>query len=207
MPEHVQGVGLSGIEHLDRARSTGKGVLVLTGHFYALRVARRHLATLGYPMLTVRSRQAPDSRAGRLGRRLLHSQLAELRCQTNQDAVYVQDPDCTLKILKRLRSGGMVNILLDSWQGARTVEGSLFGAPYRFSAGLFDIIRLSGCAVIPMLSSGRSTGFHIAFSPMLVLVEAPTRDEFASANLRRLEHVLENQIAAHPEEWTLWVPT
>ncbi len=100
----------------------------------------------------------------------------------------------------------MVNILFDSWQGARTVPGSLFGAPYRFSAGLFDIIRLSGCAVVPMLSSGRSTGFHIAFSPMLELVEAPTRDQFVSANLHRLEQVLEKQIAAHPEEWTLWMP-
>src|SRR5712692_10207467 len=157
-------------------------------------------------MLTARRREAPDRQAGYLGRRLLQSRLTELRHQTNQDVVYVQDPDCTLKIFKRLRSGGMVNILFDSWYGARTVEGTLFGAPYRFSVGLFDLIRLSGCAVVPMLSSGRSTGFHITFSPMLVLVEAHTRDEFVSANLHCLEHVLESQIAAHPEEWTLWIP-
>src|SRR5579863_391979 len=42
---------IQGLEHLEQARSAGKGVLLLTVHFCATRVARRHLATIGYPIL------------------------------------------------------------------------------------------------------------------------------------------------------------
>lgn len=194
-----------GIEHLERAKSAGKGVVVLTAHFYAGRLARRYLATIGYPMLTVRHRMPSEDLAGRFGRRILQPRLVEFLHEVIQDEVYVQDPGCTLKILQKLRSGGLVNIHFDARHGARTVESRLLGVQRRFATGVFDIVRLSGCAVVPMLCLGRSTGLRIIFGPMLDIIDASGRDEFVAANLPSFVQTIEKQIADNPEEWTLWM--
>jgi Kdo2-lipid IVA lauroyltransferase/acyltransferase len=196
--------GVEGREHLERAKSAGKGVLVISGHFYASRLAKRYLATIGYPMLTVRHQEPVDDFAGRLGRRVLQPRLVEFLHGVIQDEVYVQDPGCTLKILQRLRSGGLVNIHVDARHGAKTAEWPLLGVPRRFASGVFDVARLSGCAVVPMLCLGRSTGFRVIFNPPLDILNAPTREEFLAANLPSFAQTLEKQIAGHPEEWTLW---
>ena len=62
---------IQGLDHLERARSTGRGVILLTAHFCAIRIAKQHLASIGYPILTVRDEIAEGDRWGRLGRRIL----------------------------------------------------------------------------------------------------------------------------------------
>jgi len=120
------------------------------------------------------------------------------------DTADLLTPSCTLKILQRLRSGGLVSIMMDVAGGARVIQSRLLGAPHRFSAGLLDIIRLSGCAVVPMLSLGRSSDLRIVFSPPLDIVQSASRDEFIDRNLPTFVQCLEKQIADHPEEWVLW---
>ena len=194
-----------GLEHLERASSAGNGVVLLTAHFYASRMARRYLATIGYPILTVRHQSPSEDLAGRLGQRMVQPRLVKFLHEVIRDEVYVQDPGCTLQILRRLRSGGLVNIHFDARHGARTVESWLLGVPRTFASGIFDIVRLSGCAVVPMLCLGRSKDLRIIFGPRLDIVDASGRDEFVAANLPSFVQTIENQIAENPEEWTLWM--
>jgi lauroyl/myristoyl acyltransferase len=196
--------GVQGIEHLERAKSAGKGVIVLTAHFCACRIAKRHLATIGYPMLSVRDPRPPGDWWGRLGRRILEPRYIELLQAVIGEAVYVHDRGFTLKIVQRLRSGGLVNIHFDGQSGARAVQWPLLGVPRWFSTGIFDIIRLSGCAVLPMLCLGRSTAFRIVFGPMLDMVQVPERDEFVRANLPSFVQTIEQQIRDNPGEWEQW---
>ena len=195
---------VAGLEHLDWAKSQGRGVLVVAGHFSAVRLSRRYLATIGYPMLVVRAYHPSAGPAGRLSGRLVKRRLAKFLHAVVQDEVDHKAPDCTLRILQRLRSGGLVNIMLDTAAGARKIDASMLGVRWRFSAGILDIIRLSGCAVVPMLCLGRSSDLRIVFSPALDIVEAPARDEFVGANLPTLVRCIERQIADHPAEWVLW---
>ena len=60
-------VRLCGRGNLDRVLAAGKGAIVVSGHFYATRLAKRYLAKIGYPMLTVRNQIPIDPAAGRLG--------------------------------------------------------------------------------------------------------------------------------------------
>ena len=195
---------ISGLAHLDSAQSDGRGVLLITGHFYANRLARRYLAAQGYPILIVRLRNAPSSLAGRLTGPLVQKRLMKHLDRVIRDEVYVDDPGCTLKILQRLRSGGLVAITVDGWWGGRTIQSTLFGIRRRFSSGMLDIVRLSGCAVVPMRCFGRSSDLRIAFGAPLAILKTSTRDEFVSANLPVFISVLETQIRENPAEWTLW---
>ncbi len=197
--------GIDGLEHLERAITSGRGVIVLTGHFCANRVAKRYLATHGYPMLTVRDRITVGDWWGRFGRRFLEPRRVQFLRSIAGEVIYVQDHAVALKILQRLRSGGLVFILLDGRSGTKSAVWPFLGVPRNFQTGVFEIIRLSGCAVVPMLSLGRSSGFRIKFGPALEVVTASGREEFVRANLPNFVRILENQIQEYPEEWEQWI--
>ena len=199
-----QAATVDGIQHLDRALAAGKGVILLTTHFFGVRMAMAHLTKIGYAPLRVQNQGVRGASEGALqyGLRQRHR---SVRSRGVGDVVYVQDPECGLKILQRLRSGGLVQMHIDSRHAKTTVEGRFFGVPRRFTAGVFDLVRLSGCAVIPTLCLGDGDGVDIRFDPILNVERADSREEFVNANLRAFTEVLERQVAAHPEQWRLWI--
>ena len=204
-PKKLRCNGIQGLEHLDRGKSAGKGVILLTAHFCATRVAKRYLATIGHPILGVRDQTQGGDWWGRFGRRVLEPRRMELLHAIIGESVCIQDPECALKILRRLRSGGLVHIHFDGQSGTRNLPWSFLGSPRFFSTGIFDLVRLSGCAVVPMLCLGRSSAFRIVFGPMLEIVQAPGREEFIRANLPAFVQIVEKQILDYPEEWEQWM--
>ncbi|MGP0076058.1 MAG: lysophospholipid acyltransferase family protein [Bryobacteraceae bacterium] len=196
---------VDGIQHLESAIARGKGVILLVGHFPANRVAGRYLAGQGYAVLSLRNRSATNVAEGWLGRRFLQPRWMELQKITFPDHVYVQDPECSLTILKRMRAGGLAVLQLDGLAGTNPVEHLFLGRPRSIPTGIFQIVRLSDCAVVPMLCLGRSDGFRIRFDPMLDVVPASSRDAFLSSNLSQFVTAIERQVVENPEEWKLWI--
>jgi lauroyl/myristoyl acyltransferase len=194
---------LDGIQHLESAIARGKGVILLAGHFCANRIARRYLATKGYRVLSVHSQRPRNRAQGRLGMLFLQPRADQLQERANPDQVYIRDPECSLRIMRRLRAGGLVALQIDA-RGGRAIDQVFLGVPWRIRPGIFELIRLSDCAVVPMLCVGRSGGFRIRFDPMLEIDGASSREAFMSANLSRFLAVVEKQITENPEEWRLW---
>jgi len=197
--------GIQGLEHLERARSAGKGVLLLTAHFCAGRVAKRYLVASGYPILTVRDQVEAGDWWGRLGRHFLAPRRLQLLNRIMEEGIYVREAGSPLKILHTLRSGGLVNIHFDGRSGRRNAPWPFLGVSRRFSTGTLDVVRLSGCAVVPMLCLGRSSGFRIVFDPMLKIAQTDGRDEFIRTNLPTFVQAIERQISEHPDEWEQWM--
>jgi predicted LPLAT superfamily acyltransferase len=107
--------------------------------------------------------------------------------------------------MRRLRAGGLVFLQIDGRGGtAKAMQHVFLGVPWRFRSGLFEIVRLLDCAVVPMLGLGRSSGFRIRFDPMLEIESASSREAFVSANSPRFFAVVERQIVENSEEWSLW---
>jgi KDO2-lipid IV(A) lauroyltransferase len=195
---------LDGMEHLETALARGNGVILLVGHFCANRIAVRYLAMHGHSALFVRNRRPSNRSEGRLGRRFLQPRSLQLQMRAYPDQVYIQDPDCGLRIMRTLRGGGLVLVQMDGHGGTLAVEHSLLGVPWRAPSGIFEIVRLLDCAVVPMLCLGRSDGFRIRFDPMLQVERASSREASVSRNLDRFLSVVEKQVIENPEEWTLW---
>ncbi|MCP5116183.1 MAG: hypothetical protein GY953_35600, partial [bacterium] len=101
---------LRGEGHLKKAMASGRGVMVVTGHFYAGRVGKRYLAEIGYPLMSVRFGRRLDRRMGRLGQKLFWTRYSRFLHNVIGDEVLITDPEVSLKILRRLRSDGLVNI-------------------------------------------------------------------------------------------------
>jgi phosphatidylinositol dimannoside acyltransferase len=196
--------GIDGIQHLEASIARGKGVILLVGHFCANRIAMRYLAGQGYAALSVHNQRPSNQAQGRLGRRFLQPRSIQLQKRAYPDMVYIQDADCSLKIMRRLRAGGLTVLQFDGRGGTKVIERVFLGMPWRVPSGIFEIVRLSDCAVVPMLCLGRSSGFRIRFDPMLAIAGAPSRDAFVSANLPTFLNAVERRITENPEEWTPW---
>lgn len=195
---------LIGVENLTEALAEGKGVLVASGHFFGNRAAKRYLASLGYPMLSVRNLHPPDpfqmtapcdpSKPGRHGGPGL----------ALQDVVPTQDADCALKVFNRLRSGGLVNVHYDAAQPRAGSEHPFLGARSCFATGFLKIAYHAGSPIVPMLCLIGKGGPRIRFQPSLAIPPGPDPDKFVSRALSRLVELLESQILRYPEQWAHW---
>ncbi len=194
--------GIEGWEHFERARAEGKGVILLTAHF-GNRAGVAYLNAQGHAVLSIHNRSLPSPAGGRLGWNL-QARFVELRHQANPEVVYIQDPQCTLKILRKLRNGGAVKILMDGVAKTKGIDCEFLGSPWRAPAGILEMARVSGSAVVPMATLGSARGFRLWFGPELALEPGETREKFAAANLPRFLGAVEQLILAHPEQWSLW---
>jgi len=193
------------LENLTEALSAGRGAVLVSGHFFASRLAKRHLATIGFPCLSVVNREPPDRKAGQLGMRLLQKRFLTLIGRALGDNVSIQDPDCTLKMLARLRSGGLITCHVDVAFSREVFKRRFLGQEKCFPAGFLHVAKLAGCPLVPFLFLGNSRRLKIEFGKALWLQSAPDRKSFAQTNLTRVLHILEEQIKGHPAEWDFWI--
>lgn len=196
---HIEGLG-----YLREALALGRGALLLSGHFYANRVAKSHLRAMGFPILTVRNATPSDRWMGRLGESSIQRKYLEFLHGIMGELVFIQDPECALKIFRRLREGGLVSVLFDASFSAHALEAPFLGSRMAFATGLLEIVRLSGCAVVPMLCAGNQRNCRIEFREALRMQAAASRQEYAAANVMPLAAVLEEMIRRQPDEYELW---
>jgi KDO2-lipid IV(A) lauroyltransferase len=193
-----------GREHLDASLSAGRGVMLVSPHWYANRISNRYLATLGYPVMTVRNQEPPDRFIGRLGESSLQAQYIHLLHNVIRDEVFIQDPECTLKILRRLRKGGIVEMHLDAPFSRHLIMQSFLGQRVLMPAGPLHLIRTSGCAVLFKLAFGNADSLQIQIEPSVEIDNTLPIDTLCKSNLSALIKSMESHILEHPDQWELW---
>jgi lauroyl/myristoyl acyltransferase len=201
----VQCHSFRGREHLDAALSRGKGVLLVSLHWFANRASNRYLATLGYPVMSVRNQKPPDMRMGRLGQRSLQPKYIDLLHEVIRDEIFIQDPECSLKILRRLRSGRIVEIQLDVPYSRHLIIRSFLGGPRPFPAGPLHLARTSGCEVLPKLAIGHTDSLEIQIGHPLAMDPRLPMETFYESHLSAMLQILESQALEHPDQWELWI--
>lgn len=202
---HLRKVEIVHLNNLTEALSAGKGALLVGGHFFASRLAKRYLAEIGYPCMSVRNHDPPDLWAGQLGLRLLQKRYVAFLGEVLRDEVSIQAPDCTLKMLARLRSGGLVECPVDAPFSREVIHRKFLGGDAGFSAGFLHVAKLAGCPLVPIHYSGNSRRLSIEFGQPLRLEITPERRSFAEANLPKVLRILEEQIRNYPAEWDSWI--
>jgi len=196
---------IKGLENLEAALSAKKGVVLASGHFFANRLGKRLLSEIGYPVLSIRNnspRRHP--RVGRVASKYLKPRYVDFVNQVIKDYVVIQDKDCTLKILERLRRNGLVDIHVDAGHSYHMMEYPFLGTKRFFPAGFLRIVYLTGAAVVPMLCTGNSCSFTIILEKPVEFQETSDQETFMSKNLARLVEILESQVLKYADQWALW---
>jgi lauroyl/myristoyl acyltransferase len=153
----------------------------------------------------VRNHEPPDENAGQLGARLLQKRYVAFIGEVQGDEVSIQDRDCSLKMLARLRSGGLLDCHVDAPFSQEVVKRRFFGQEKSFPAGFLHVAKLAGCPLVPLHCLGNSRRLRIEFGRALWLEKAPDRKSFAGTNLTPVLRVLEDQIKSHPAEYDGWI--
>lgn len=194
---------VNGLEHLQAALAEGRGVIVISGHFHANRLAKYYLRRAGYPMLSVRSRVLRGVSVGRFGWRFVEPAYSRLLAGNVEDELYARDPGLGAGLLRRLREKGIVNIHIDAAMAAEKFMLPLFNIAWPFAGGFVKLAELSGAPLLPMLCLGDSDGFAINFEAPIRLPGRSSPEE-RRTRLQPLARRLESWVLAHPEEWELW---
>ncbi len=205
-PERIRGtVEVVNIEHLAAALDQGRGALLIGGHFFASRAAKRHLARIGYPALSVRHHAPQDRRAGRFGRRFLQPRYIRFLSRVLGEEVAVKDPDCSLKMLARLRANGLIDLHMDAAFSRDRVAYDFLGSRSNFAAGYLHLAWIAGAPLVPLLCLGDSRRLRIEFGAAVNPSDWPDRSSFVAEGLDRMVKTLEEHVLKAPEQWDLWI--
>ncbi len=152
-------VTISGKRHLDEAFALGRGVVCITGHIGAYELLAVHMATLGYPVAVV-GRKLYESRLDRL---LVDHRLA-------MGLVNFTTTDPPARLLRWLRSGGLLGVLIDT-DSAR-VRGehlTMFGRPAYTAVGQTILAMRAGSPILCMACLQTPEGrYHIDIGPPII---------------------------------------
>jgi Kdo2-lipid IVA lauroyltransferase/acyltransferase len=183
-----------GLEHWEKAKKKGKGVLFVASHVGNWEIMTARGALSGIDILLVTKHLKPE---------WLHRAIEEGRARCNVRATY--EPRTLRDVIFHLRRNGTVGFVLDQYTGPPVgVRVPVFGVPVGTSLALATLAKRTGAVVLPVLNyrapSGRlvveiqpEVEWQVHENPQLELAQ----------NTARYAQILEGHIRSYPEQW-LW---
>lgn len=189
-------VDVEGWQHLNDARRSRQGLIVLTGHLGNWELGAVVLKRLGLPMTVV---ALPHEDAGIDA--LFNDQ--RRRCGI---PVIPLGPSAARQSLRCLRDGGAIGILGDREFGHNGVPTPMFHRQLTLPAGPAVLSARSGSPLLPMflLRTGPAA-FRLCIEPPIAPPHAPARAAVRSLVLA-YGRVLERFITQCPEQWLIFQP-
>ncbi len=178
-----------GREHLDRVVAEGRPVIVVSAHFGNWELMAAALRATGIPIHVLV--QVPSKDAfGQL--------FIESRDMVGVQTYANRGPASLRPVLRALKRGEGMAILVDQHGEALEAKATLYGRPVSVPMGAFFFAEKSGAAILPIYCVRTEDDLHVLHvEPELV----PTGDPQADA--KRLYEVLEKYLRKYPEMW-LW---
>lgn len=190
----IDSVEIEGIENFTQAKSKGKGILFLTGHCgnwelmgNAVAANLANIAIVARPINNPYINKFIVNGRQRHGNSIINK----------QGALKV--------IIKRLREGGCVGILMD--QSVLADEGYVIdflgrGAWTTKMPAL--VARKTGAAVLPVFIHRVGSGHKIKIYPEIELSNIKDKEKAALEDTKKFSGFIENYIRENPAEW-LWI--
>lgn len=187
-------VVVKGEEHLEQARAKGKGVIALVSHLGAFEFTATEFSFRGYkPVIIgtpVKDKKLND---------LLWKQRERL------GATAVERGKDTLKIMKNLKSGGTLMILIDQDTKVKSRFVNFFGKPCATPVGATLIAMKTGAAVVPTIIHLRDDLMQeINCYPEIPMVNTGNEEEDLIVNTQRMSDATETEIRKYPSQW-VWM--
>jgi len=180
---------LSGLEILEDARASGRGVILLAGHFSHLELAGR-LLTQHIPVAGM-YRPYENMAAEWI---IKHSRLRYA------DAMFARHE--VRSAVKYLKAGGIIWYAPDQEMRARdSVFAPFFGVPVATITATHHLARLSGATVVPFFHKRRKDGSY-TLRLEEALANFPSQDVVADTT--RINAVIERMVCEAPEQY-LWL--
>ena len=182
-----------GWQYVDQALAQGRGAIIATGHIGNFELGGACLAR-HYRLLDVvkTQRNAP-----------FDQYIQGMRQKLGIDTVPMQRSG--FRVLKHLRNGGLVSLLLDQDAGSQGMTTSFLGRAASTWPGIARFSIRTGCPVVPMALIRLANGSHeLKISQPLEPVGITDRPEDVRCYLEKISVSIEVFIRENPEQW-FWV--
>ncbi len=183
-----------GLNNFDAARSQGRGILYLTGHFSAWELLPTAHALYGYPLSFI---------TRPLDNRYLEQYLREMREIAGNQVI--SKKNSARQILTVLKACGDVGVLMDQNTGLNEgIFADLFGVPAATTTGVALFALRTDAPVLPGFLTPRRNGrYTIKFLPTIKLIRSGDMTRDVQLNTELFNRVIEQIIRQQPESW-LW---
>jgi KDO2-lipid IV(A) lauroyltransferase len=188
-------VTIEGLEHLERGLALGRGLVAVTGHIGNWELLAATFAQRGYP-LNVVVRRVNDDRFEQL--------VADFRNRARVRTIRRDDTTALRSVIRILRSGGILALLVDQDTRGPGVFVPFFGRPAHTSPGAAIIALRSRAPVVAAFIERRAAGHHVRIEPLFGFQPAPGRRPGVEELTARITAAIEEQIRRRPSEWVWW---
>ncbi|MFZ2904925.1 MAG: lysophospholipid acyltransferase family protein [Cyclobacteriaceae bacterium] len=187
-------VVLRGEEHLNKALEKGKGVIALVSHLGAFEFTATEFSFRGLkPVIIgtpVKDKKLND---------LLWSQREKL------GATAVERGKDTMKIIKNIKSGGTLMILIDQDTKVKSRFVNFFGKPCATPVGAAVIAMKTGATVVPTIIHLRDDLIQeINCYPEIPMTITGDEEADLIVNTQKMSDATENEIRKFPAQW-VWM--
>jgi KDO2-lipid IV(A) lauroyltransferase len=187
-------VTITGFEHFEKANQKGNGVVFLACHMGAFDMKVTYISLKGYKTHVI----GTTLKDPRLNEMLVNHRNA-------YGAVAVERGKETFTLIKALKLGGAVAILIDQDTKVKSVFVDFFGMKASTPIGAAMLAMKTGAAVVPAtIHLGKDNKQHIEVFPELEVTLSGNEEADIVTNTQRFTTFLEEQIRKHPEQW-MWV--
>jgi KDO2-lipid IV(A) lauroyltransferase len=185
---------IEGEEYLEKAYLKGKGVLFLTAHLGAFEFVATEMAFRGYKPLIIGT--APkDERLTQL----LWRQRGKL------GATPIERGKETVRLIRTLKGGGTVAILIDQDTRVKSVFVDFYGHSCATPVGAALLALRTGAAVIPVfVHLGNDCMQHVTCYPEVQLIHTGNEEEDIRANTQLFTQIIEREVRKYPDQW-VWM--
>jgi KDO2-lipid IV(A) lauroyltransferase len=188
-------VKVKGLEHYEKARRKGKGVLLITAHFGNWEFGNAALAILSKP---------PVFMARRLDSDFLEE--ASIAARSMLGIRTINKESAMRPVLRFLKAGEAVKLLID--QNVAVYDGvfvDFFGRPACTTTGVALLALHTGAAVLPIFTSRTPDGrFLTEIGEEIQTVVTGNRDSDVLTNTQNYARAIEDYVRKYPKQW-FWV--
>lgn len=195
--QHLQSmIKCEGLEHLDSARASGRGVILFTGHVGAWELSSFALSLFGYPLsFLVRRIDNPkietlvDDRRERLGNRTIDKRSA------------------AREMLQMMQSGGTLGILVDlNTLDREGIFVDFFCVPASTTFMLAKLALRTDALVLPVFApwDPQSRRFLLKIGEPLTVERSGNDEDDVRLLTQLFTGVVEEYVRRYPDQW-LWI--
>ncbi len=190
-----------GIEHIQAATSSGKGVILATGHFSFFEFGAVVLGQMGKKVTIATLREPSDD---------LTSWRAGWRRRWGTETIAIgTDPFSSLQVARAIEEGHCMAMLADRPIAERGVSFDLPNGRTMLSSSPALLSWMTGCQILPVIVTRLSNGgYRITAKPVVAAHRVPhkERDAEIARCTRALGTSLFEEIQRDPLQWYQFVP-
>ncbi len=188
---------LDGLHHLRKAMDEGKGAVLVSAHFGNPEIAVQGLAAAGIMVLALTEPLEPPQLFA------LTQRLRSTHGHTHVPAGF----GGVKKALRRLRSGGVVAILMDRDIQQRGLPMPFCGSDARIPTGAVELALRTGAELIPaFVYRERGFHYHAYMGPPCEVVRTGDQERDVWVNTANLLSLFERHLRSDPGQWAVLEP-